>query len=106
MVAIKIAGEFVLVAPSLLRTWEHRLFFSHHGPHAVVTQSANIAAVGSDDLIEQRELRIASIGHVEPIRFNHRFEHQAARACVSICTLSVIASSILDSLIWAKQGFC
>ena len=41
-------------------------FFQHLGG-AVVTQPANVAAVGVDNAIEQREFGVTTIHHIEPV---------------------------------------
>ena len=47
----------------------------HYRPHTVVTQAADVAALGVDDLIEQRELRIATIGHIQSVWLDKACQH-------------------------------
>ena len=44
---------------------------------AVVSQAADVTAVGLDDVIEQRELGIAAVHHVQPIGLDRPFQYRA-----------------------------
>ena len=53
-----------------------QLALFEHFVHAVVAQPADVTAVGRDDAIEQRELGVAAIHHVQPVGLDGPFEHR------------------------------
>jgi hypothetical protein len=58
-------------------------------PDAVVSQTAHITAACRDDFVEQKKFRVATVGDVQPIQFDDRFQYG---------TLIVFAASVSPNL--------
>jgi len=46
-------------------------------PNTVVSQAANLTALGRNDLVKQSKLCVTSVHHIQPIGFEHFGQHRS-----------------------------